>query len=224
MEGSRTISSTDVKAMGQEAQRVQELLRHEHPDAFRDPEIAGLLALYQQRGKNAATLEDLAGGHRLEFAQMGATPVLGWVFKQGRSPIHVNWNLLGHDDLSPAKRTTFHELTHLLTPRDLKLDEAWRSHLKPLFEHLGLPGAAWKDSLDTPFIEGYVEGKTIERFGADPNVLYTNREVPFVHALEDLGQTLLNVSFRALFFSGQVDEFKSQLWRLCLMWSRVGQA
>ena len=210
-------SVSEIQATGREARRVENVLRQHRPELLRDPELSEMLQTYQHRAMRAQELQSIAPGRRIELAEVdGRTPVLGWVYSKGDSPIHVNFSLLDSADSITAKRTTFHEFTHLLTPRDLKLEEGLRPALTPLFRQLGLPEEAWKDRLDTPFIEGYVEGKTIARFGRDEKVLYTNREVPFVERLEVLGQELLGVSFKSIFFSWETEEFQRQL--LILAW------
>jgi hypothetical protein len=214
---------SDIVETGDKARQIKEELRRKRPDLFRDPEIREMLDRFQRRAKRAQLIQNIAPGHKIEVAQVdGRTSRSGWVFKKGYSPIHVDFSLLDRDDSLPAKRTTFHELTHLLTPRDLELEESFRPTLEPIFKHLGLPDEAWEKGLDTPFIEGYVEGKTIARFGRDEKVLYTNREVPFVERLEVLGQELLGVSFKSMFFNWDIEGFRKNL--IVLAWMLKSEA
>lgn len=209
---------------GDRARRVESQIRQLRPELLLEDEIRSALEGYQRRARNAQALAAAIPG-RIEVAEFESpTSVLGWVARRGDSPIHIHFGLLDEADSSRARRTAFHEWTHLKTPRNLDLDERWRASLEPLFSHLGLPVEAWENGLDTPFIEGYVEGKTIAQFGRDPKVLYTNREVPFVEKLERLGQERLNLSFRQLFLSNQVSKFRHALWTLCQMMQGVGDA
>jgi|GEM_PF-6689252 len=217
-------SISNVIEDGNRAKRIEQLLAKHHPELLLDPDLVAMLKHYRHRAENAQAVKNVAAGRKVEAAEIdGRTATMGWVFKKGDSPIHVSTLVLDGDKLT-AKRTTFHELTHLLTPRNLDMGEDWRFTLAPLFRHLKLPDEAWKESLDAPIIEGYVEGKTAVFYGADDKVLYTHREVPFVQALERMGQKWLNVSFKALFFSHQVDEFKKQLILLCLMLKETAEA
>lgn len=212
----RLYSDRDIVENGRKAERFERELRGKAPEVLNHPEIKNIIDLNKERARRAMDLKSVAGGREVKFAEInGPSPVLGWVKSEGHSPIHVHFDLLDGDQ-SLARRVTSHETTHMKTPRKLKIDESWRHSLTPLFDALGLPEESYEQSLDTPFIEGYVEEKTIQRYGADKNIAYTNREVPFVKKLERLGLEELGISFRELFFSWQIDAFKENLLLLMI--------